>query len=81
MKLTNLAPGKLARIIEVEESPFKEKLEEMGCYKGAIIKNLFKAPMGDPIAFLLGEYTLTMRKNEALTIDVDEIGNNVISEL
>jgi ferrous iron transport protein A len=70
MTLIELDAGDSARITEVYESPFKEKLEEMGCYKGAVITKLYKAPLGDPIAYLLGDYTLTMRKNEARTIAV-----------
>jgi len=70
MNLTELKIGQLARITSVNSSPFKEKLEEMGCYQGIIIKPLYKAPFGDPIAYLLDEYTLSMRKAEAESIEV-----------
>ena len=80
MMLTELILGASARILEVSDSPFKEKLEEMGCYKGAVIKKLYRAPLGDPIAYLLGDYTLTMRKNEAETISVTLLENSSETE-
>jgi ferrous iron transport protein A len=70
VKLTELAIGQIARIASVEESPFKEKLQEMGCIAGVLIKPLLKAPFGDPIAYELEEYTLSMRRNEADSIIV-----------
>ena len=53
MKLTELAIGQIARIASVGESPFKEKLQEMGCVAGVLIKPILKAPFGDPIAYEL----------------------------
>ena len=70
MKLTELHIGQVARVIGVNESAFKEKLQEMGCVIGVLIKPIMRAPLGDPIAYELEEYTLSMRKNEAATIDV-----------
>jgi Fe2+ transport system protein FeoA len=70
VKLTELDIGQIARIQSVGESPFKEKLQEMGCIPGSLIKPIRKAPFGDPIAYELEEYTLSMRKNEAETIEI-----------
>lgn len=70
MKLTELHIGKVARVVQINESPFKEKLQEMGCVTGVLIKPIMKAPFGDPIAYELEEYTLSMRKNEAETIEI-----------
>ncbi len=70
MKLTELHIGKVARVVQVNDSPFKEKLQEMGCVSGVLIKPIMKAPFGDPIAYELEEYTLSMRKNEAETIEI-----------
>jgi ferrous iron transport protein A len=60
----------VARITSLEDSEFQEKLMEMGCVAGVLIKPTLKAPFGDPIAFEVGEYTLSMRKKEAETIVV-----------
>ena len=70
MKLTELHIGQIARISSVDDSQFKEKLQEMGCISGVLIKPILKAPFGDPVAYELEEYTLSMRKNEAQTIQV-----------
>lgn len=70
VKLTELQIGQIARVTSVEDSPYKEKLQEMGCIQGALIKPIFKAPFGDPIAFDLEEYTLSMRKTEAQSVNV-----------
>lgn len=70
MKLTELHIGQIARIRSVADSPFKEKLQEMGCIPGSLIKPILKAPLGDPIAYELEEYTLSMRKMEAVTIEI-----------
>jgi len=70
VKLTELHIGKVARVVQINESPFKEKLQEMGCVTGVLIKPIMKAPFGDPIAYELEEYTLSMRKNEAETIEI-----------
>ncbi len=70
MKLSELHIGQIARITSVDDSPFKEKLQEMGCIPGVLVKPILKAPLGDPIAFELEEYTLSMRKKEADSVVV-----------
>lgn len=70
MKLTELEKGQIGRIVSIEDSPFKEKLLEMGCVPGALIKPILKAPLGDPIAYELAEYTLSVRKKEANSVTI-----------
>ncbi len=71
MRLTELPIGSVARISSIDDSPHKEKLQEMGCIPGVLVKPIMRAPLGDPIAFELEEYTLSMRKNEAFSIQVN----------
>ncbi|MGB0849736.1 MAG: FeoA family protein [Bacteroidia bacterium] len=71
MKLTELEIGQIGRISAIEDSPFKEKLQEMGCVPGVLVKPILKAPLGDPIAYELEEYTLSMRKKEAQSVVVN----------
>ena len=73
MRLTELQIGQIGRISSVEDSPFKEKLQEMGCVPGVLVKPILKAPFGDPIAYELEEYTLSMRKKEAQSILVNQL--------
>lgn len=42
----------------------------MGFYEGKEVEMLYKAPLGDPIAVRVGDYVLSMRKNEAMLIEV-----------
>jgi ferrous iron transport protein A len=68
VRLTELQIGQIARITSIEDSLFKEKLQEMGCVPGVLVKTILKAPFGDPIAYELEEYTLSMRNKESDTI-------------
>ena len=70
MKLTKLQIGQIARISSIDDSTFKEKLLEMSCLPGVLVKPILKAPFGDPIAYELEEYTLSMRNKESDTITV-----------
>ena len=71
LNLTELKKGQIARIIAIEDSPYSEKLQEMGCIKGTLIKLVMKAPFGDPLAFEVEEYILSMRKKEAATVQIN----------
>ena len=70
MKLVDLKKGQLGIILSVDEAVFRRKLQEMGCVPGARIRMIMKAPLGDPIAFDLEGYTLSMRKTEAAAINI-----------
>lgn len=71
MLLSELRKGQKARIVKVLDSEFKDKLKEMGCISGAEICIQMKAPLGDPIAYDVEGYCLSMRKREASMIEVD----------
>jgi ferrous iron transport protein A len=73
LRLSDLPLGNIARISSIEDSPYKEKLQEMGCIPGVLVKPIMKAPFGDPIAYELEEYTLSMRRNEAYSIHVNPL--------
>ena len=71
MQLSELKKGELGRIQGIEPSEYQEKLMEMGCVPGAMIQLILKAPFGDPLAYELEGYTLSMRKSEAKSITVE----------
>ena len=75
MRLSELKIGSLGRIQKIEDSPFTEKLMEMGCVPGSLIRPLFKAPFGDPVAYEVEEYTLSIRSAEAAFIQVQPLGD------
>jgi ferrous iron transport protein A len=62
--------GKLYTIDSIQQSNFDQRLVEMGCISGTEITKIFKAPSGDPIAFQIDTYVLSLRIDEAKTIIV-----------
>jgi ferrous iron transport protein A len=60
--------GKPYKIDSVQQSNFAQRLVEMGCIEGTEITKLFVAPGGDPIAFQIDTYVLSLRIEEAKTI-------------
>lgn len=78
MRLAELKLGELAKIINVESSEFRDKLLEMGCVPGSFIRLQLRAPLGDPLAYELDGYTLSMRKAEALCVEVNVVNGTGI---
>ena len=76
MLLADIKKGQRAEIIEVKPSEFSTKLLEMGCIPGTEISLAFKAPLGDPLAFAIDGYYLSMRKSEARLIEVKPINDD-----
>jgi Fe2+ transport system protein FeoA len=70
MLLSELKHGQHAIITQVLPTELKEKLMEMGCVKGVEVHLIMKAPFGDPIAFDIDGYCLSMRKKEASNIEI-----------
>ena len=75
MLLSQIQKGQKARIVKVLPSAFTDKLMEMGCIPGANIAIMMKAPLGDPIAYDLEGYCLSMRNKEARMIEVEVLEN------
>jgi ferrous iron transport protein A len=73
IKLSTLAIGKSAVIMEFEKDDLHIKLMEMGCVPGETVKVEKVAPLGDPISITVAGYNLSLRKNEADFIWVEEI--------
>ena len=70
MTLDKLVPGNEAIIESFHDDDIKLKLLEMGCLPGEKISVVRFAPLGDPIAFSVSGYLLSMRKDEAATVEV-----------
>lgn len=69
-KLSEVAMHLEVEIVGIEPSEYSNFLIEMGCTVGQNITPLYKAPLGDPIAYSVSGYTLALRKKEAETIIV-----------
>jgi ferrous iron transport protein A len=72
-KLTELNCGDKAIIRSFENQELLIKLMEMGCIPGEIITIEQMAPFKDPISVMVAGYILSLRKDEAETIIVEEI--------
>lgn len=72
-RLSELGVGKTAVIRKFENNEIFIKLMEMGCIPGEKITVEQIAPLGDPISISVVGYNLSLRKNEAQYILVEEI--------
>ena len=73
MTLKDLGIGKSCRVISVGgEKMLRKRLLEMGITPRTIITIKKSAPMGDPIEILLRGYVLSLRKEDAEKITVEE---------
>ena len=74
-KLANLAIGIKVEIRSISDIDLEQKLLEMGCTPGEQIQVVRRAHFGGPIAILVSSYVLSIRKEEALKIDVKLLKN------
>ena len=72
-KLTELEVGKKAVIRRILGDPFfKRKLMNMGAIPGTELRLEKVAPLGDPLDIVVKGYHLSLRKEEAENIIVEE---------
>jgi len=62
------------KVLQISESPLKQRLMSMGMIPGTKVTVLRSAPMGDPIAIGIRSYNLAMRRKDAALITVEQIG-------
>lgn len=73
LTLAEIKNNESVQVSGVLSSKIKVKLLEMGFVKGKILKVLYRAPLGDPIAVDIEGYVLSLRKDEARSIHVDKV--------
>ncbi|MBA4300849.1 MAG: ferrous iron transport protein A [Cyclobacterium sp.] len=73
MTADSLPLNKSGKIVEILSSPLKINLLELGFLPGIQISLRYKAPSGGPMAFLMEETLLALRKSEAALIRVELI--------
>jgi ferrous iron transport protein A len=71
-RLSALKPGTRAIIRKIESPESHLKLMEMGCLPGEEIVVYRVAPMGDPLSIRVAGYNLSLRKEEAEAVWVEE---------
>ena len=73
-RLSELSVGQQARVLNVHgDDPLSLRLLEMGVTKGVELKLIGTAPLGDPLEFEIRGYRLSVRKNEAERVEVEDI--------
>lgn len=86
IRLSELTTGHKAVIREFEQPATEKdfsvfaaeddvhvKLMEMGCVPGEVVSITKIAPLGDPISISVAGYNLSLRRNEARYIWVEEV--------
>ena len=71
MTLNELGIGKTAKIVRLNgEGAVKRRIMDMGLTKGTEVTVRKVAPLGDPIEITVRGYELSLRKDEAVKIEV-----------
>lgn len=72
--LSELSTGQSARVIDVHAlGEAGQRILEMGVTPGVTIRLVGAAPLGDPLAFEVRGYRLSLRKAEAALVGVERI--------
>jgi Fe2+ transport system protein FeoA len=74
--LNELKPGDRARVVKiVGGGEARRRILDMGVGKSVTVKVEKVAPLGDPIDIIIKGYHLSLRKEEAKNIVVEEVEN------
>ncbi|MFV0480079.1 MAG: ferrous iron transport protein A [Anaerorhabdus sp.] len=66
--------GSLVKVVKVNgQGALRRRIMDMGITKGVEIKVVKYAPLGDPMELVVRGYSLSLRKNDAASIDVVEV--------
>ena len=68
--LAELVIGSKGEMIQISDNSLEQKLLEMGCTPGEQFEVVRKAPFGVPIAILISSYVLSIREEDARSINV-----------
>ena len=72
MTLAELRPDDCARVLHVNgEVGLSQRLMEMGFFRGADLRVVRFAPLGDPMELIIHGYHLSLRRSEALRVQVE----------
>ena len=74
VSLDNLVPGEKGTIqsIVTPAAGLRQRLMEMGLTKGTRVELIRLAPLGDPIEILVRGYRLSLRKEEAGSVNIEK---------
>ena len=73
--LADLRIGAKGEMLDISDNLLEQKLLEMGCTPGEQFEVVRKAPFGGPIAILISSFVLSIRKEDAMSIEVKLLEN------
>ena len=72
--LKDIPIGGKAKVVKLYgEGPIKRRIMYMGITKGVVIRIIKTAPLGDPIELTVRGYELSLRKEDAEKIEVEQL--------
>ncbi len=78
MRLSELQTGDKAFIVKVNGSgAFRKRILEMGFVRGQEVKSILNAPLKDPIKYGIMEYEVSLRRSEAVMIEISKLKEDV----
>ena len=79
MNLLDLKAGQTAIIYKINGSgAFRKRLIEMGFNRGREVKLVKAAPLQDPVQFEIMGYQVSLRRVEALNVEILELGDEIL---
>ncbi|MCG6869929.1 MAG: ferrous iron transport protein A [Gammaproteobacteria bacterium] len=70
--LADLKPGDRARVIRFNDmGPLSQRIMTLGLLEGSEVQVIRRAPTGDPMEIRVMDYALSLRRDEASTIQVE----------
>lgn len=74
MTLRELGVGHTGKILKIRTTgALKQRFMDMGITKGVAVKVVKIAPLGDPIEVEIRGYNLSVRKDDAQNIEIEEV--------
>lgn len=81
MRLSELQTGQKAYIVKVNGSgAFRKRILEMGFVRGEEVKSILNAPLKDPIKYEIMEYEVSLRRSEAVMIEISMLAGDTRSD-
>ncbi|NLU30016.1 MAG: ferrous iron transport protein B [Bacteroidales bacterium] len=79
MRLSELQTGDKAFIVKVNGSgAFRKRILEMGFVRGQEVRSILNAPLKDPIKYGIMEYEVSLRRSEAVLIEISKLKEDVV---
>lgn len=82
MRLSELQTGQKAYIVKVNGSgAFRKRILEMGFVRGEEVKSILNAPLKDPIKYEIMEYEVSLRRSEAVMIEISMLAGDTRNDI